>query len=82
LDLTEIIAFDAVREWEAVRRLRCRFREWAGTGSCVHTEKSQVRLKKTEKGLWVMKHIAIGILGAATLGLVASAASAATLDDV
>ncbi|TIY00850.1 MAG: amino acid ABC transporter substrate-binding protein, partial [Mesorhizobium sp.] len=29
-----------------------------------------------------MKHIAIGILGAATLGLVASAASAATLDDV
>jgi general L-amino acid transport system substrate-binding protein len=23
LDLTEIIAFDAVREWEAARRLRC-----------------------------------------------------------
>ena len=45
-------------------------------------KKSQVRLKKTEKGLWVMKHIAIGILGAAALGLVASAASAATLDDV
>lgn len=47
-----------------------------------HGKKSQVRLKKTEKGLWVMKHIAIGILGAAALGLVASAASAATLDDV
>jgi carbon starvation protein CstA len=26
LDLTEIIAFDAVREWEAARRLRCGFR--------------------------------------------------------
>lgn len=36
----------------------------------------------TEKGLWVMKHIAIGILGAAALGFVASAASAGTLDTV
>src|SRR3954454_11448087 len=37
---------------------------------------------KTEKGLWVMKHIAIGILGAAALGWMASAASATTLDTV
>ena len=37
---------------------------------------------KTEKGLWVRKHIAIGILGAAALGFMASAASASTLDAV
>lgn len=45
-------------------------------------KKDQGLPEKTEKGLWVMKHIAIGILGAATLGLMASAASAGTLDTV
>ncbi|SJM34392.1 hypothetical protein BQ8482_420042 [Mesorhizobium delmotii] len=39
LDLTEIIAFDAVREWEAARRLRCGFREWAGTGAAFTRKK-------------------------------------------
>ena len=58
------------------------FREWAGMGSCVHTGKKIRFCLKTEKGLWVMKHIAIGILGAATLGFMASAASATTLDTV
>src|SRR5882757_6882847 len=52
-----------------------------------HGKKIRVCLRnrgtcKTEKGLRVMKHIAIGILGAAALGLMASAASASTLDDV
>src|SRR5437588_10951388 len=45
-------------------------------------KKVRVCPENREKGLWVMKHIAIGILGAATLGLMASAASAATLDTV
>ena len=64
------------------------FREWVGMGSRVHAGiKIRICLRnrgtcKTEKGLWVMKHIAIGILGAAALGLMASAASASTLDDV
>lgn len=58
-------------------------REWAGMGAAFTREKrSGFALENREKGLWVMKHIAIGILGAATLGLVASAASATTLDTV
>src|SRR5688500_14245969 len=37
---------------------------------------------RTDKGLRVMKNTMIGILGVAALGVMASAASAATLDDV
>ena len=58
------------------------FREWAGMGATFTREKIRICLKNREKGLWVMKHIAIGILGAATLGFMASAASATTLDTV
>ncbi|RUY11770.1 hypothetical protein EN984_35470, partial [Mesorhizobium sp. M7A.F.Ca.CA.004.12.1.1] len=59
------------------------FREWAGMKPRSHgRKKSGFTPENREKGLWVMKHIAIGILGAATLGLMASAASAATLDTV
>jgi general L-amino acid transport system substrate-binding protein len=83
LDLTGIIAFDAVREWEAARRLRCGDPGVAGRELRSRGKKDQdLPEGKTEKGLWVMKHIAIGILGAATLGLMASAASAGTLDTV
>jgi len=83
LDLTGIIAFDAVREWEAARRLRCGDPGVAGWELRSRGKKDQdLPEGKTEKGLWVMKHIAIGILGAATLGLMASAASAGTLDTV
>ena len=39
LDLTRIIAFDAVREWEAARRLRCGIPGMGWNGSCVHTGK-------------------------------------------
>src|SRR6185312_13845982 len=45
-------------------------------------KKLRVCLNNREKGQWVMKHIAIGILGAATLGLMAASASASTLADV
>jgi general L-amino acid transport system substrate-binding protein len=83
LDLTGIIAFDAVREWEAARRLRCGDPGVAGWELRSRGKKDQdLPEGKTEKGLWVMKHIAIGILGAATLELMASAASAGTLDTV
>ncbi|CAN7506117.1 hypothetical protein LJR234_003685 [Mesorhizobium amorphae] len=36
LDLTGIIAFDAVREWEAARRLRCGVPVVGRNGSCIH----------------------------------------------
>lgn len=57
------------------------------SGSCIHKRKKIKRrlaigAPVTEKGLWVMKHIAIGILGVAALGFMASAASAGTLDTV
>lgn len=47
-----------------------------------HGNNDQGLPEKQKKGLWVMKHIAIGIFGAAALGLMASAASAGTLDTV
>ena len=59
------------------------FRKWAGTNAAFTWEKKLRHcLNNREKGQWVMKHIAIGILGAATLGLMAASASASTLDDV
>ncbi|UVK44716.1 hypothetical protein BPNPMPFG_000168 [Mesorhizobium sp. AR07] len=39
LDLTGIIAFDAICEWEAARRLRCGVPGMGRDGSCVHTGK-------------------------------------------
>jgi general L-amino acid transport system substrate-binding protein len=83
LDLTRIIAFDDICEWEAARRLRCGVPGMGRNGTAFTREKKDQGLPENrEKGLWVMKHIAIGILGAATLGLMASAASATTLDTV
>jgi general L-amino acid transport system substrate-binding protein len=47
LDLTGIIAFDAVREWEAARRLRCGVPVVGRNGSCIHArEKIQVLPEK------------------------------------
>lgn len=64
-----------------------RVREWALKWE-LHSQTKKIKRRLTagapvtEKGMWVMKHIAIGILGAAALGFMASAASAGTLDTV
>jgi general L-amino acid transport system substrate-binding protein len=51
-------------------------------GDAAASRKTGTRSRATEKGLWVMKTTVKIMLGAAALGLAASAASAATLDDV
>ncbi|CAM5643732.1 hypothetical protein MAUB1S_11100 [Mycolicibacterium aubagnense] len=79
LDLTGIIAFDVLREREQlVRRLGSRVPEVGRDGWWGSHKKSGNAPKQPKKGLRVMKHIAIGILAAATMGLMASAASAAS----
>jgi len=64
--------------------LRCRVPEMGRDANAVSAREKNGASSRTttEKGQWVMKNSVKVILGAAALGLVASAASAATLDDV
>src|SRR5688572_3771289 len=58
------------------------FRKWAGRQAQPHRANKRSGTRRTNKGLRVMKNTMIGIIGAAAFGVMASAASAATLDDV